>query len=180
MITPGVVNIYRIPVYNFPGWMLIMLYGSIYILLGRKIFQRSGYQSWVGYAYPILAMLLALITLATPLSQFLLWLAPFGRKGSVAEWIMLAFFLILPSILLLFAWRGKMNRAFVLSADWPLFAVPILFHIADCFWAIAGGFHDVLWLILLASGVHLGLLLWIGLSGREPAAREQKILPYSP
>jgi hypothetical protein len=171
LILPGVANIYHIPVYNFPGWMLIMLYGSIYILLGRKIFQRSGYKTWVGYVYPFLAMVLALITMATPLSQFLLWLAPFGSKGSIAEWIMLAFLLILPTILLLFVWRGNMKHAFVLSVDWPLFAVPVLFHIADCFWAIAGGFSNVLWLILLASGVHLGLLVWIGLSRREPVTR---------
>jgi hypothetical protein len=180
LISPGMANIYRIPVYNFPGWMLIMLYGSIYILLGRKIFQRSGFKSWVGYAYPFLAMVLALITMVTPLSQFLLWLAPFGAKGSIAEWIMLAFFLALPTILLLFVWRGKMNHAFVLSVDWPLFAVPVVFHIADCFWAITGGFHGVLWLILLSSILHLGLLLWIFLQGRKPGTRQPEFIPYSP
>jgi len=180
LIAPGAANIYQIPVYNFPGWMLIMLYGSLYILLGRKLFNKTGFKSWVGYAYPFIAMLLALITMVTPLSQFLLWLAPFGAKGSITEWIMLAFLLILPTLLLLFLWRGRMNHAFVLSVDWPLFAVPVLFHIADCFWTIAGGFYDVLWLILLSSIIHLGLLSWIYLQGRKPVLPREEFIPYSP
>jgi hypothetical protein len=36
--------LFQIPVYNFPGWMLIMLYSSIYILIGRWWFKRSGYK----------------------------------------------------------------------------------------------------------------------------------------
>ena len=36
---PGMVNIYNVPVYNFPGWMLIMLYASVFFLLGRAVVQ---------------------------------------------------------------------------------------------------------------------------------------------
>ncbi len=180
LISPGAANIYRIPVYNFPGWMLIMLYGSIYILLGRKLFQQSGYQPWVGSVYPLLAMILALITMAMPLSQFLLWLAPFGTKGGSTEWVMLAFFLLLPTALLFFVWRGRMRQALVPSVDWPLLAVPVLFHIADCAGAIAGGYSGVLWLILVASGAHLALLMWIFLAGRKPAGRPPEVISFSP
>ena len=35
----GAVNIYNVPVYNFPGWMLIMLYASAYYLIGQMVVQ---------------------------------------------------------------------------------------------------------------------------------------------
>jgi len=33
------VNIYNIPVYNFSGWMLILAYATIFILIGRWWFK---------------------------------------------------------------------------------------------------------------------------------------------
>jgi hypothetical protein len=180
LIEPGVANIYNIPVYNFPGWMLIMLYGSIFLLAGRGLFKRSGYKPWVGYVYPFAAMLLALIAMVTPQSQVLLWLAPLGTKGGGAEWIMLAFHLVFPTLLLLFLWRGRMKQPYVFSADWPLFLVPLLFHLADLFWILAGGFTNVLWLALLASLVHTGFLIWIYRSGRKLPSPTNAAVLYSP
>jgi hypothetical protein len=81
LLPTGAVNIYHVPVYNFSGWMLIMLYASAFYLVGRWWFRRSGYKPLVGYVYPLLATLLALLTLISPLSQFLLWLGPFFTKG---------------------------------------------------------------------------------------------------
>jgi hypothetical protein len=180
LLSPGATQMYNIPVYNFPGWMLIMLYGSIFLLIGRGIFKRSGYKPWVGWAYPFLAMLLALITMVTPLSQFLLWMAPLGAKGTPFEWILFACHLVFPTLLLLFLWRGKMNGRFVFSADRPLFLVPMLFHLADIFWILAGGFTDVLWLALLAAVVHGALLMWIFLRGKNAPSREDSLYVYAP
>jgi hypothetical protein len=171
----AMVNIYNIPVYNFPGWMLIMLYGSAYILLGRWWFRRSDYKPVVGYIYPFLALLLALVTMVSPLSNFLLWLQPFSSKGSNTEWIMLAFHLLFPSALLIIFWRGKMNQPLSLRKDLPVFAVPALLHLCDILCAISGGFSEVLWLVLLASAVHVTLLGWIFMQGS--AARFQKPSP---
>ena len=158
LLPTGAVNIYGIPVYNFPGWMLIMLFATIYVLLGRWWFKRSGYKPLVGYIYPFLAFILALITMALPTSSFLLWLAPFGTKGTNAEWVMLAFHLIFPTVLLAIFWRGRMKARLILKNDFPVFAVILLFHLADILFAIAGGFSEVLWLVLLASAVHMALL----------------------
>ncbi len=74
LLDPGMVNIYNVPVYNFPGWMLILAYVTAFLLIGRWWFKRSGHRTVVGYVYPFLAILLALVTLITPLSRFLLWL----------------------------------------------------------------------------------------------------------
>jgi hypothetical protein len=167
LLEPGMVNIYGIPVYNFPGWMLIMLYGTIFVLLGRSWFKRSGYKPAIGYVYPFVALLLALIAMVSPLSQFLLWLAPFGTKGSNAEWIMLAFHLIFPIILLAVFWRGRMKASIGLKGDIAVYAVFVLFPLSNILFAVAGGFSEVLWLVLLSSLVLAGLLGAIYYSGQR-------------
>jgi hypothetical protein len=158
LLGPGMANIHSIPVYNFPGWMLIMMYGAIYVLLGRRWFRRSGYKPAIGYLYPFLALILAMITMVTPLSSFLLWLQPFFAKGSQAEWIMLAFHLAFPCLLLLVFWRGRMKSPMSLTGDLPVFAVAVLFHLLDLLGAAVGGFSDVLGLVLASSAAHIALL----------------------
>ncbi len=167
LLPQGAANIYGVPVYNFPVWMLIMFYASIFILLGRWWYKRSGYKPVVGYAYPFLMIFLALLAMVSPLSQFLLWLAPFFTKGSGSEWIMLAFHLFVPTVLLAVFWRGRMKHPVTLKNDLPLFAVIVLFHLADILFTVAGGYNEVLWLILLASLVHFGLLGLIYVSGKK-------------
>jgi hypothetical protein len=160
-------NIYNVPVYNFPGWMLIMFYATIFILLGRWWYKRSGYKPVVGFVYPFLMIFLALVTMVSPLSQFLLWLAPFFTKGSNGEWIMLGFHLLLPTILLAVFWRGRMKYPVTLKEDLPVFAVIVLFHLSDIIFTVAGGYNEVIWLILLASAVHWVLLGLIYMAGRK-------------
>jgi len=167
LLPKGAVNIFSIPVYNFPGWILIMLYASLFFLLGRWWFRRSGYKPAVGYAYPFLAILLALLTMVSPLSQFLLWLAPFFGKGSSAEWLMLGFHLIFPTVLLVLFWRGRMKTGVRLQEDLPIFAVIVGFHLSDILFTLAGGFTSILWLVLAASLVHCALLGWIVAAGRR-------------
>ncbi len=178
LITPEVANIYRIPVYNFPGWVLIMLYGSIYVLLGRWWFRRSGYKPAVGYIYPFAAFVLAFITLVTPLSQFLLWLGPVFSKGSSAEWAMLAFHFAFPTVLLAVFWRGRMKSAVTLRGDLPVFVVVFGFHLLDILFALAGGFYDVLGLVVGMSCAHIALIGMIWYFGSHLKPLPQKaVLP---
>ena len=176
LLPEGVANIYRVPVYNFSGWMLIMLYASAYYLVGRWWFKRCGYKPVVGYVYPLLATLMALLTMISPLSQFLLWLAPFFTKGSSAEWAMLAFHLIFPVVLLAVFWRGVLKSPITLKGDLPIFAVVIIFHVTDILFTITGGFYAILWLVVLVSLVHFALLGWICLSGKGPAQPQKEFL----
>jgi hypothetical protein len=173
LIEKWMVNIYDIPVYNFPGWMLIMLYASIFVLLGRWWFKRSGYKPAVGYAYPFISIFLALIAMVSPLSQFLLWLAPFGTKGSNAEWIMLAFHLLFPTLLLILFWRGRMKYALTFKDDFPVLIVPFVFHLLDILSTLANGSTSVLWLVLLSSFVHLFLLGIIFYAGMKAESKSQ-------
>jgi hypothetical protein len=167
LIQPWMVNIYDIPVYNFPGWMLIMLYASTFILLGRWWFKRSGYKTVVGYVYPFAAFLLALIAMVSPLSQFLLWLAPLGTKGSSTEWIMLAFHLGFPLLLLIAFWRGRMKYPLTLKDDYPVFVIPAIFHLSDILFTFSSGFYNILWLVLLSSFIHLTLLAFVFFAGTK-------------
>jgi hypothetical protein len=167
LLPHGAVNIYSVPVYNFPGWTLIMFYATIFILVGRWWYLRSGYKPVVGYVYPFLMIFMALLLMVSPLSQFLLWLAPFFTKGSIGEWIMLGFHLVFPIILLAVFWRGNMKYPVSLKEDLPVFAVIGLFHLSDILFTIVGGYYEVLWLILLATAVHWVLLGWIYAESRK-------------
>lgn len=83
LIQAGDPNILDVPVFNFPGWMLIMLYSAACLLLGRWWYCKSGYKRIVGVVYPIIAMIAALLLMVSPLSNFLLWLEPFFKKPAM-------------------------------------------------------------------------------------------------
>jgi len=167
LLPGGAVNIYGVPVYNFTGWTLIMFYATIFLLLGRWLYRHSGYKPVVGYVYPFLMILLALLVMISPVSQFLLWLGPLFSKGSNAEWVMLGFHLLFPTLLLFIFWHGRMKYSITLKDDLPAFAVIGGFHLADIFFTLAGGYNEVVWLVVLASIIHWALLGWIYAEGRK-------------
>ena len=169
LIDPAIdVNILRIPVFNFPGWMLIMFYGTLCLLVGRWWYQRSGYHPLVGSVYPFIAMIVALLLMISPLSRLLLWLGPLGHKGGAIEWVLLAFHLLLPTALLVTLWRGRMTGGFTVE-DLPVFVVPTVLHLSDIVFTVAGGFTEILWIVLLASAVQTGLLVFMWLHNRKLA-----------
>jgi hypothetical protein len=154
------VNILKIPVFNFPGWMLIMLYGSACLLVGRWWYKKSGYKTLVGMVYPFITMFAALLLMISPISNFLLWLGPIFQKGQPIEWVMLAFHLIAPAALLVFLWRGKLTRPYT-QDDLPVFVLPMLLHFSDILFTIIGGFSEILWIVLLATAVQGVLLFYL-------------------
>lgn len=171
---PGAVNIFSIPVYNFSGWVLLCGYAAAFILLGRWWYRKSDFKFAVGYLYPVLGMLAALGILVTPLSNFLLWLQPFMQKGSVSEWIMMVFYLCMAAALLAVFWRGRMLRKLSFKDDLPIFLVFTASHISNIFFALIGGFYEILWLQILAASVQLGLIFLIYMRGRGLRRRLRK------
>ncbi|HEX2907751.1 MAG TPA: hypothetical protein VHO69_12860, partial [Phototrophicaceae bacterium] len=165
LIGPTDTNILNIPVFNFPGWMLIMLYGALCLLVGRWWYRKSGYRPLVGSVYPFLAMFAALLLMISPLSSFLLWLGPIFTKGGSIEWVMLAFHLIVPTVLLVWLWRGRMTARWTVN-DWPIFIVPGALHLSDILFTLMGDFSEILWIVLLASCAHGALLLFAYLNNR--------------
>jgi hypothetical protein len=154
----GDVQIMGEPIYNFTGWVLLAGWAAVFILLGRAWWERSGKKRSVAIAYPILGMLAALLCLISPLSQFLLWLGPFFKKGSASEWIMLGFHFALPIILLAAAWRGRMRRRLSLIADWPIFLYLGGFHLLDIGMCLISKNFGVLPIVLGASAIQWALI----------------------
>ncbi len=150
-------SILNIPVFNFPGWMLIMLYSASCLLLGRWWYRKSGYNRSVGTIYPFITMIAALLLMISPISSFLLWLEPIFEKASYAEWIMLGFHLVFPTLLLIFLWRGRMKEKYT-REDLPIFIIPAVLHLYDIVFSLMGGFTEILWLVILASVIHAILL----------------------
>jgi hypothetical protein len=63
-----------------------------------------------------------------------------------------------------------------LKEDLPVFAVIGLFHLADILFTIAGGYKEILWLVLTASAVHWALLGWMYAAGRKVKAPKDEFL----
>ena len=166
LIGAGDVNILRVPVFNFPGWMLIMLYGSICLLVGRWWFKQSGYKTLVGILYPFLSMFAALLLMISPISNFLLWLGPVFAKGQSIEWVMLAFHLLAPVLLLAFFWKGRNTTPNDLN-DLPIYLFPTVLHLMDIIYTIVGGYTEILWIVLLATLLQSAFLIWFWMSGRR-------------
>jgi hypothetical protein len=154
----GPVNILHIPVYNFSGWQMIMTYGGFCLLAGRAIYRRSGYSRRTGLIYPFLAALAAVILIHTPLSTFALWLWPFFDKGHDSEWVMLGFWVAISLVAIAFSWPRRRGPGLQWAADWPLFAIPALWHLFDITSAYVAGINTILPLMLAAAAAHLLLL----------------------
>lgn len=159
---PGLkdVQIYGEPVYNFSGWMLLCGFAAAMLLLGRSWFRKSKERPAVGYLYPVLAMLAALGLIVSPLSKFLLWMGPIFAKGSFSEWIMLGLHLVLPAVLLLALWRGRMRRRFTIRENLPVVLIVAVTHAVSIAVTLLFGVWQVLWLELVAALLH-GLLLFV-------------------
>jgi hypothetical protein len=165
---PADANILGAPVYNFTGWSLLCGYAALALLAGRYLFKRSGYTPWVGYVYPAAAMIAALgLIVLAPVSQFLLWLAPFFTKGSVGEWIMFAVYLAVTLVVLAVFWRGRMKAAVSLKTDWPLFLVLAGCHLFNIAFALGGGYYEILWVQALAAAAQIALIFTIYARGRK-------------
>jgi hypothetical protein len=155
------------PVYNFTGWVLLAGWAAAFILLGRHWWEKSGKKDYIAILYPILGMLAALLLLVSPLSQFILWLAPFFGKGSAGEWIMLALHSAIGLGILLIAWRGRMLRGAGPRAEWPAYLVLGGFHLLDIAMCLLSGHFEVLPLVLGASILQWAILAWIYMAGRK-------------
>ncbi len=156
----GDIQIHKIPVYNFTGWFLLCGFAAVFLVLGRWWHKKTGYNSTVGFVYPPLAMLFSLGVLVSPLSSFLLWLAPVLKKGSIGEVIMLCFAFTL-FIVVMIIWRGKMRKGLSLREDYPILMVLVGFHVCNVLFAVIGDFWNILYITLPFAAIHILFILYI-------------------
>ncbi len=173
IIGPDAVTIFNVPVYNFPGWSIIMLYSSAMILLGRYIYKKLKYKKIVGYIYPFIGMVMALLLMYSPLSRFLLWLEPFGKVQTNAEWVTFFAWIIIPVLLLIFIWRGRMTGSLSFKEELPIFLVPAAMHITDIIFTIYGSYWEILPFSIIISAVHILFLCFVFYLGRKTSPSEE-------
>jgi hypothetical protein len=154
------IQVHNIPVYNFTGWFLLCGFAAVFLLLGRWWHKKTGYNSTVGFVYPPLAMLLSLGVLVSPLSNFLLWLGPILKKGSIGEVIMLCFAFAL-FVVVMIIWRGRMKSGLSLREDYPILMILIGFHVSNLLFAVIGGFWSILYITAPFAVIHTLLTLHI-------------------
>jgi hypothetical protein len=154
------IQIHAIPVYNFTGWFLLCGYAAVFLLLGRWWHRKTGYNATVGMVYPPLAFLLSLGVLVSPLSSFLLWLAPFFTKGGVTEVIMLCFAFAL-FIVVMIIWRGRMTTVLSLRGDYPVLMILVGLHACNLLFAVIGGYWDILPITVPFAALHIFLVSFI-------------------
>jgi hypothetical protein len=165
---PGEVQIYGEPVMNFTGWFFITGYAVAFLLLGRWWFKKSGYKKVVGYVYPILAMMASLVCVVSPLSMFITYMWPFFKRGGFSEWITLIAVLVIPILLLAIFWRGRMKESLHIKGNFPVLFILLGFPIVNLIFCIAGGFWQILWLVLSA-----GVLSWLFVAAIYAMGRRQ-------
>lgn len=154
------IQVHNIPIYNFTGWFLLCGFAAAFLVLGRWWYRKTGYNNTVGLVYPPLSMLLSLGVLVSPLSSFLLWLAPIFKKGGVTEVIMLCFAFVL-FIVVMIIWRGRMKSGLSLREDYPILMTSIGFDISNLLFAVIGGFWNILYITVPFAAVHTLLILYI-------------------
>ena len=168
-IGAGEVNIFGAPVYNYTGWFLLCGYAAVFILLGRRWFEKSRNNSKVGLFYPPLCFLCALLVMVSPLSSFLLWLGPWFKKGGWTEYLMLVLvFAVLAVILVI--WRGRMKKTVSIKKDAAFPVIFGVFYLTNLiFCAIAKRF-DILLSSLPIIAIHAGIFIWAVLASRKKIA----------
>ncbi len=162
---PGEPLIYGEPVMNFTGWIYIAGYWTAFILIGEWWHKKKGYSTLVGYLYPILASILSVICLVSPLSNFFNFMAPFFPRTSNMQWVMLIALSIITVGVLVLAFVKFWDRRFVSSLnykkDFPVMFTFLGFPLANTIFCIIGGYTQILWLVVLAEV--LLLLGWFGI-----------------
>lgn len=162
---PGEPVIYGEPVMNFTGWIYIAGYWTAFILIGEWWHKKSGYSKLIGYIYPVLASILSLICLISPISNFFNFMGPFFTRTSNMQWVMLISLSLISVGILVLAlvryWDGRFVSSLDYRKDFPIMFTFLGFPFANTLFCIIGGYMEVLWLVILAE--LLLLLSWIGI-----------------
>ncbi|MDR1532115.1 MAG: carotenoid biosynthesis protein [Clostridiales bacterium] len=168
-IENGDVNFFGAPVYNFSGWFLICGIGSLFILLGRHWHKKSGYNKTVGLIYPPLCFLGALTVMVSPISQFLLWLGPWGQRGSLSEYPMFIAMFVLYAVILII-WRGRMRSTWDVKTPAAFPVIFGLFYLTNIVFDCLEGRFDILLFSLPFIALHAAVYAWAVLGRKRVAS----------
>lgn len=149
---------FGIPFYNYSGWMYLMVFYTIWAMLGRWLYTKTGSKPIIGYLYPFVAGVLQAFSFSNPVSRFLLFgsIDPF-QSTYMSELLLLIFNYTFATVLIIVFW--KRMQKIDLKADGLIFlGIPIILHLFDIVYAFARGTSVAYIPVIVVSAIHFGYL----------------------
>lgn len=148
---------FGIPVFNFSGWMYLMAFYTIFVLIGRWLYQKYSYAA-IGFLYPFVAGVMNVVCLGTPLNRLLLFgnLDP-TQSTIISETIMLCLNYGF-AIALLIIFRKRASKINLKQDGYILFLLPIAMHLYDIIYAFVQQVEIAYIPVILISSIHFAYL----------------------
>ena len=147
-------NLFGIPFYNFTGWFMMMFFYASMLVIGRKLFERSGYKPRNGMLYVILAPLLSLGLIVCPLNPFIIFGVPFvSYFDRTAEIIGLLVVMTLSIIVVVKMWKSKTRLNW--KEEKVVWGIPLVLHLWDIIIVFALQIEIAYIPVLLFGAIHM-------------------------
>lgn len=156
---------FGIPFFNFSGWMWMMVYYAFAIQIGAWLYKKYK-RDLIGYLYPFVGALLAVLLLVSPITTFFLFGAPFFpfyTRG--AEIVLLVVNFTIGLFILLRT--AKIDRPFDLKKDGILFYIPLGLHLFDIVIAFALQIEIAYVPVIVVSLIHIAYLAYLFAKGKR-------------
>lgn len=151
---------FNIPWYNFSGWMYLMFYFTLWVLLGRWTFSKLRI-AVVGWVYPFVGSVLVPLSLGTPINVFLLFGVPFFPRGSMVVELGLVCFNFGLAMVILFLYRKRLTEIVLKRDGWVVFGIPVFLHLFDAVYAFGLGTAIAYVPVVVVSLIHLAYLVLV-------------------
>jgi uncharacterized membrane protein len=159
---------FGIPFFNFSGWLYMMGYYVLVIELGKWWLKKSK-KEIVGYIYPILSTIAALLLLVSPVTRFALFGMPFYAMYTRGAELVLLIVNYAVSLFILIRYL-KIDQPFDFKRDFPVFVIPIALHGFDILVTLVLQLKEALIPVCLVSLVHIAFLIFVYLRGKRVKA----------
>jgi len=147
-------TLFGIPFYNFTGWFMMMFFYASMLVIGRKLFERSGYKPRNGMLYVILAPLLSLGLLVCPLNPLILFGVPFVPFfDRTAEIIGFSIVMTLSVIVVIKTWKSNALRNW--KEEKVVWGIPLVLHLWDIIIVFALQIEIAYLPVLLFGAIHI-------------------------
>lgn len=147
-----------IPFFNFTGWLTMMLFFMTLCMVGRTLYRKKK-KEWIGYVYPIFAMIGTLILQCT-INMFLLFMVPiFPMYQKNPELIML---IVCFSVSIFFVLRfAKYDKPYDANRDRLMFMIPVFLHIYAMISVVILGITKAILPCTIVIVLHCGYLFFV-------------------
>ena len=158
-------GLFGIPFFNFSGWFTMIAFFVMFILIGRHLYEKKQSKA-LGYAYPLVAALLTVLLMVSPVNWFFLYMWPFfGFYVKIPELIMMIINLGFP-MALLFVYRKRMKPA-TFAENKLSYCLPVFLHVFCAIVGFAAGIQQAYLPGILVTVLHTAFLAWLYVRGKK-------------